>query len=205
MWHARYRALYSWLSLNSTICVRAPLAARRWLGAHKCHLPLFMWQPFTSESTRRWESSQSESNRIRGVVFSARLSILSKFRCHHQQNLPRNIFSQLASSMSSSVPGQTSTPSLNFKSIFDAALTDYKKKTGNELLHHPLATQLQRCDSVDAIVAIFQGQAEAFQQFQDGDQRLMKWIAPVVDVLYKFSGTFGAAAGIVRPRDPVRA
>ncbi|KAH9040853.1 hypothetical protein EDB83DRAFT_2318279 [Lactarius deliciosus] len=102
------------------------------------------------------------------------------------------------STMSSSTPGQTATPS-DFKSILDAALTEYKKKTGKELLNHPLATEVQRCDSVDAIKAIFQGQAKAFQQFRDGDQRLMKWISPVVDILYTFSGTLGGVAGQAFP------
>ena len=103
--------------------------------------------------------------------------------------------------MSATTPGQL-TPSDNFKSILDPALshalTDYKKKTGQDLLDHPLATQVQLCDSVDAIKAIFQDQAEAFQQFKDGDQRLMKWIIPVVDILYKCStGPLGDAASTV--------
>ena len=105
--------------------------------------------------------------------------------------------------MSSSTPGQTSTPSSDFKSILDAglsrALSEYKNKTGKPLLDHPLAAELRQCDSVDAIKAIFQVQAEAFQQFRDGDKRLMKWINPVVDVLSTFSDTIGGAAGIVRP------
>ena len=104
--------------------------------------------------------------------------------------------------MSSSTPGQTSTPSSNFKSILDPALSqaliEYKKKTGKDLLDHPLATEVQRCDSVDAILAIFQGQAEAFQQFRDGDQTLMKWISPAVNVLYKFSDTLGEGVSLVR-------
>ncbi|KAH9014257.1 hypothetical protein EDB84DRAFT_1443925 [Lactarius hengduanensis] len=100
--------------------------------------------------------------------------------------------------MSSSTPGQTATPS-DFKSVLDAALSEYKKKTGKDLHDHPLATEVQRCDSVDAIKAIFQGQAKAFQRFRDGDQRLMKWISPVVDVLYTFSGTLGEVAGMAFP------
>ncbi|KAH9177922.1 hypothetical protein EDB89DRAFT_2239672, partial [Lactarius sanguifluus] len=103
-----------------------------------------------------------------------------------------------ASTMSSSTPGQTATSS-DFKSILDAALSEYKKKTGKELLDHPLATEVQRCDSVDAIKAIFQGQAKAFQQFRDDDQRLIKWISPVVDILYTFSGTLGGVAGMAFP------
>ena len=107
--------------------------------------------------------------------------------------------------MSSSASSQTSTrgPLSDFKSILDAglsrALCEYKKKTGKPLLEHPLATELQQCDSVDFIKAVFQGQAEAFQQFRDGDKRLMKWINPLVDVLSTFSDTIGEAAGIVRP------
>ena len=104
--------------------------------------------------------------------------------------------------MSSSTPGQTSTPSSDFKSILDAglsrALSEYKNKTGKPLLDHPLAAELKRCDSVDAIKAIFQVQAEAFQQFRDGDKRLMKWINPVVDVLSAFSA-IGGVSGHVRP------
>ncbi|KAH9004810.1 hypothetical protein EDB86DRAFT_3240678, partial [Lactarius hatsudake] len=105
--------------------------------------------------------------------------------------------------MSSSTLGQTSTPSSDFKSILDAALShslsEYEKTTGNQLLSHPLATQMKRCDSVDAILAILRGQAEAFQQFRDGDHRLMKWISPVVDILYTFSDTLGGVAGVAFP------
>ncbi|KAH9025604.1 hypothetical protein EDB85DRAFT_2149688 [Lactarius pseudohatsudake] len=89
----------------------------------------------------------------------------------------------------------TATPS-DFKSILDAALTEYKNKTGKELLDHPLAAEVQRCDSVDAILALFQGQAKAFQQFRDSDQRLMKWINPVVDVLFTFSGTLSEGVSL---------
>ncbi|KAH9025577.1 hypothetical protein EDB85DRAFT_1893788 [Lactarius pseudohatsudake] len=89
----------------------------------------------------------------------------------------------------------TATPS-DFKSILDAALSEYKKKTGKELLDHPLAAEVQRCDSVDAILALFQGQAKAFQQFRDSDQRLMKWINPVVDVLFTFSATLSEGVSL---------
>lgn len=110
--------------------------------------------------------------------------------------------------MASLTLGQISTPSSNFKSILEAALshalTEYKKTTGRELLDHPLATEVQRCDSVDAILAIFQGQAEAFQQFRDGDHRLIKWISSVVGVLYTLSNTLGGVAGVVRPWGLVR-
>ncbi|KAF8267765.1 hypothetical protein EI94DRAFT_1271583 [Lactarius quietus] len=109
--------------------------------------------------------------------------------------------------MSSSIPGQTSTPSSDFKSILDdglsQALSEYKKKTGKSLLDHPLAAELQRCASADAIKAIFRVQAETVQRFRNRDQKLTKWIDPVVDVLYTFSDTLGGVAGIAFP--PARA
>ncbi|KAH9015879.1 hypothetical protein EDB85DRAFT_786518 [Lactarius pseudohatsudake] len=100
----------------------------------------------------------------------------------------------------------TATPS-DFKSILDAALSaslsEYKKKTGKELLDHPLAAEVQRCDSVDAILAIIQGQANAFQQFRDGDrgqwQRLMRRINPVVDFLFTFSATLSEGVALAFP------
>ncbi|KAH9071079.1 hypothetical protein EDB83DRAFT_2313800 [Lactarius deliciosus] len=84
-----------------------------------------------------------------------------------------------------------SIPHSNFKPIFDAALSDYKKKTGKELLDHSLATELQRRDTVDAVLAILQDQAKDFQQFKDGDQRLMELIGPLTRVLFAFSRTLG--------------
>ncbi|KAN0141902.1 hypothetical protein V8E53_000364, partial [Lactarius tabidus] len=93
----------------------------------------------------------------------------------------------------------SSTSSLDFNSILDAALSEYKKKTGRGLLEHPLAEQVKRCDSIGAISDILQGQAKEFQQFRDGDQRLMKWINPMVDVLSMFSETLGGVASIAFP------
>ena len=101
--------------------------------------------------------------------------------------------------------GQSSNPSsANFKSILDAALSNYKEKTGKELLNHPIATELQQCDSIDAILVIIQGQATAFQQVRSGDQRLMKRIEPVANALHTLSGTLGEAVGLVRHRDPAQ-
>ena len=105
--------------------------------------------------------------------------------------------------MSSSTAGQTPrTPSSDLNSILDAALSEYKKTTGGGLLDHPLAKEVKKCDTIGAISAILQGQARQFQQFKDGDQRLMKWIDPMVDTLSTFSETLGGVASIVRPGNP---
>ncbi|KAN0141931.1 hypothetical protein V8E53_000393 [Lactarius tabidus] len=102
--------------------------------------------------------------------------------------------------MSSSTAGPTPrTPSSALNAILDAALNEYKETTGGGLLEHPLAAEVRRCDSIGAISAILQGQAREFEQFRDGDHRLMKWINPMVDVLSTFSETIGGVAGIAFP------
>ncbi|KAI9430800.1 hypothetical protein H4582DRAFT_2063341 [Lactarius indigo] len=84
--------------------------------------------------------------------------------------------------------------SSRFKSILDAALSKYQKKTGKNILSHPLSVELQHCSSIDAILAILQRQADAFEQFRGGDRRLMEGIGLSVHVLYALSATVGEGA-----------
>ena len=85
--------------------------------------------------------------------------------------------------------------------MLDAALTEYKKKTGSDLLAHWLTAELQTCESVDAVLDILRDQAKAFEK--SGDQRLMKWIDPLVHVLHMFSGTLGDGVGLVLISDSI--
>ncbi|KAI0249040.1 hypothetical protein BJV78DRAFT_728169 [Lactifluus subvellereus] len=90
----------------------------------------------------------------------------------------------------------------NFISIFDAASNEYKKLTKQDLHTHPLADQIHNCDSPDAVLVLFQRQAEAFDEFCKGDDRLMKWLDPTVHILFTFSATLGE--GIALPFPPAR-
>ncbi|KAF8268209.1 hypothetical protein EI94DRAFT_1206363 [Lactarius quietus] len=96
-----------------------------------------------------------------------------------------------------SSPPQTAVPSSNFELMLGAALAEYTKKTGNDLLAHWLAAELKTCDSVDAVLDILRDQAKAFEQ--SGDQKLMKWIDPLVHVLYTFSGALGDGISVAFP------
>jgi hypothetical protein len=87
--------------------------------------------------------------------------------------------------------------SSNFQSILNSALEAYEKKTKCKLLTHPLAAQLQSCDSPTAILSILQDLIQQFDQRRRSDQRLTNWLNPTVNVLYTFSATFGQGAGIV--------
>jgi hypothetical protein len=72
--------------------------------------------------------------------------------------------------------------SSTFRILFDAALQDYKDKTGNSLTDHPIAKQLETCESVDSITAILQEQARGFREFRENG-KLMKALNSSVDIL----------------------
>ena len=92
----------------------------------------------------------------------------------------------------------TSTSHSNFVSIFNAALETYKRKTKKDLASHPLLPTLQSCDSPEAVLTALREQIPAtFNQSQNGDDRLTKWVTPTVNVLYSFSDTLGQGLGLV--------
>jgi hypothetical protein len=89
-----------------------------------------------------------------------------------------------------------STSGSNLDSIFNAALKTYKK-TGNDITSHPLATELQSCDSPDAILAVLRSRIHTPDQFQSRDETFAKCLIPIVNVLYTLSDTLGEGVGLV--------
>jgi hypothetical protein len=86
--------------------------------------------------------------------------------------------------------------STNFETIFTAALNAYTKQTKTNITSHPLATQLQSCDSAGAIIALLRTQVD---QSQSADEKWTKWLDPTVDVLYAFASTLSSGAALVSP------
>jgi hypothetical protein len=97
--------------------------------------------------------------------------------------------------MSYSLP--TSSSSSNFQVIFNNALKAYERRTKKDLLAHPLATQLQYCDSHSSILIVLQQQVQELNQSQSSDERLTKWLDPTVKVLYTLSETLGEGVSLV--------
>jgi hypothetical protein len=91
---------------------------------------------------------------------------------------------------------QPTAASSNFQLIVNNALDMYKKRTKNDLLAHPLAPQLQACESPGAILAVLQQQVQGLDQSRS-DDRWTKWLDPTVNVLFAFSATLGAGVGLV--------
>jgi fungal STAND N-terminal Goodbye domain len=97
-------------------------------------------------------------------------------------------------STSSQVAGP---PTDNFTAIFNTASNEYQRVTGKRLDTHPFAAQLDTCHSPEAISNVLRTQAQAFSKFREGDEKLMNWLGPTVNVLLAFSATLGEGIGLV--------
>ena len=94
----------------------------------------------------------------------------------------------------------SSSPSSNFQLIINDALNTYKKHTKKDLCTHPLAAQLQTCESPASILAVLQQQVQRLDQSRSTDERWTKWLDPTVNVLYAFSNILGAGVSLVCPK-----
>ena len=112
---------------------------------------------------------------------------LTRTDSFHSSTTPTSPMSQQAS---------TSTAYSRFQAIFDAALKSYQKQTKKDLTAHPLASQLQSCDSTNAIIAILQDKIGEFEQAHNSDERLTKWLNPTVNVLCAFSAAISGGVSL---------
>ena len=89
--------------------------------------------------------------------------------------------------------------SSRLQELLEAALNDYEKKTGIALDKHPLAEELQNCNSVESVTAVLNSQTEAFNEFR-GKDKIMEPLKNTLSVLYKLSAaaSFGQDVGLVR-------
>ena len=93
---------------------------------------------------------------------------------------------------------QTTDPSIsNFTAIFDAASQEYKALTKKDLATHPFAAAIEDRNSPDSILNVFRNQAQAFDAFFKGDDKLMASLTPIVNILFTFSETLGEGVGLV--------
>ena len=92
----------------------------------------------------------------------------------------------------------TASPSAsNFRAIFLTAQKEYEKKTKTDLHTHPLAIQIQSCQSSSDILAVLHDKANEFDQSRSHNDRLSNWLDPTINVLYAFSSTVVQGVGLV--------
>jgi hypothetical protein len=102
-----------------------------------------------------------------------------------------------AITMSKSTPTDSSSSSSNLQSIFETSLKEYEKKTEKSLVTHPLMARLQACNSPTDILAVLRSQAEKVEQTMSADDKLIKWLEPIVNVLSVSSSVISAGVGVV--------
>jgi hypothetical protein len=91
----------------------------------------------------------------------------------------------------------TVTSSSNFQLIFNNALKAYEKRTRKDPLAHPLASELEHCNSPAAILAVLHKQAQGLDRSPSSGDRWTKWLDPTVNVLHTFSDTLGEGVSLV--------
>jgi hypothetical protein len=90
-----------------------------------------------------------------------------------------------------------SSSNLPLGSILDEAVAQYKELTGRDLARDPLAAKFDNWDSVDAVLELFQQQARKFNEVRKGNEKLMEWLRPTVEILASVSASLGNALSTV--------
>ena len=88
-------------------------------------------------------------------------------------------------------------PPSRFTVIFEAASNQYKALTGQDMGTHPVALALEGHNSPDSVLEVFRKQAQAFDKFRNGDDKLMTWLTPIITILFTFSATLGEGISLV--------
>ena len=90
----------------------------------------------------------------------------------------------------------TPSSSSNFQIIFDEALKAYEARTRNDLRTHPLAAQLQNCNSPSSILDVLQQQGQELNQSRRRNEKWTRWLDPTVKVLHAFSEMLGDVTAV---------
>ena len=112
-----------------------------------------------------------------------------------------SLFIDLA--MSNTTPNTTPTALSYFSpklhATFEASLKEYEKKTEISLLTHPLMAQLQDCNSPADILVALRPQVAQPEKTICAEDKLIKWLDPIVNVLSASSHVMSVCVGIVNP------
>ena len=93
------------------------------------------------------------------------------------------------------------TPSSRYQAIFDYALETYRKRTGEDLISHPLHAKLESCHSPADILTVLRQQLPVLDPPGIVNDRLTTLLDSTVTVLNAFSATIGGTIGLVSLRN----
>ena len=81
----------------------------------------------------------------------------------------------------------SSTLSPDIQSLFEAALKEYEKRVGTNLIKTKLVSKLRECNSPANVMTVLQKQAQAFQEYRGDPGKVIRRLNQVVNVLYSVS------------------
>ena len=164
-------------------------------GLIGCHSALIDYWSFSQKCShtymRHLRLAPSERSPLPNYHLGHPVALLST------NNLEFSALTSMSQSCSTAASSFKTDP--KFQLIINDALKIYRKRTKNDLLLHPLATELQSCESPTDILAVLQQQIQGVDQSRSGDDRWTKWLDPTINVLLTFSQTAGTV-GLVCPR-----
>jgi len=100
--------------------------------------------------------------------------------------------------MSSNQTARSSPFNDNLTAIFNAALDEHQRVTGQRLENDPSAVELAACNSPEDILGFLQAQANAVVEFRKRRiERMMAQLNSTVNVLFALSAALGDVAGVV--------
>jgi len=99
--------------------------------------------------------------------------------------------------MSSTMQATSSTPSTSNIQLITDALVNYAKITGIDIFKNPFAAALERANSTGAILELLQEREKAFNDYREGNRRLISCLSPAVNVIQAFSGILGEVVSLV--------
>ena len=117
--------------------------------------------------------------------------------CRHHTRRPQP--SPRCTIMSNTILTASSSSSSNLKAIFEASLKAYEERMEKSLLKDPLMDQLQACNSPTEILKVLRTHVQQFERSTSADDKLTKWLNPIVNVLYASSSVISAGVGMVNP------
>ncbi len=82
---------------------------------------------------------------------------------------------------------QPTSSNSNIQLIIDAALADHIKITGTDLSKTPFAVALELSNSPELILQLLQDREKAFDEYRDGNPRLMKSVSFAVKLIQPFT------------------
>ena len=84
----------------------------------------------------------------------------------------------------------------DIRTLFEAALREYEKRAGTNLIKDELSSKLRACNCADDVIAVLQDQAKAFQKYRGDHGTLMMRLKQAVNVLYNLSTSTVVKQGI---------